>query len=245
MSAVRFCNFGKHYADTPALSSITLSLSDAAVTAFIGRSGSGKSTLLRAVNGLVSPSQGHVEVLGAPIDYDALPRLRRNIGYAVQGTGLFPHLSVRDNILLLGELAGWSELQQQARLQDLLPLLHLDADLLPRYPHALSGGQQQRAGLARAMLLQPALLLLDEPFAALDPLTRLDIQENLRELQAAEPRCMLLVTHDMREALRLADRIVVLEAGSVIADTTRETLLTDHPELEPEQLLLMLLGEAA
>ena len=243
MSAVRFCGFGKRFADDEVLSNIDISVSDTAVTAFIGRSGSGKSTLLRAVNGLVRPSAGRVEVLGAPIDYDDLPALRRKIGYAVQGVGLFPHLSIEANILLPGKLAGWSENQQQARLDELLTLLHLDEALLSRYPHALSGGQQQRAGLARAMLLQPPLLLLDEPFAALDPLTRLDIQDNLRELQAAEPRCLLLVTHDMREALRLADRVLVLESGRIAADTTREALLRDYARLEPEQMLLTLLGE--
>ncbi|MEE4661082.1 MAG: ATP-binding cassette domain-containing protein [Halieaceae bacterium] len=244
MTAVRFCGFGKRYGGHEVLSDIDLALSARATTAFIGRSGSGKSTLLRAVNGLVRPTRGHVEVLGEAVDYTALPALRRRIGYAVQGTGLFPHLTIEANILLPGRLAGWPDQRLASRLAQLCDLLQIDTALLPRFPHALSGGQQQRAGLARAMLLEPDLLLLDEPFAALDPLTRLDIQQNLKRLQSAEPRCQLLVTHDMREALRLADRIIVLERGCVQADAAADALAARYPDLEPEQLLLTLLGDA-
>ncbi len=245
MTAVAFHELGKDYADTPVLTDISVSFPEKSTTALIGRSGSGKSTLLRTVNGLVEPTRGRVEVLGEPIDYSSLPTLRRRIGYAVQGTGLFPHMSVRDNITLSARLARWGQTVLDARLDKVLEMVQLDAELLPRFPHELSGGQQQRAGLARAMLLDPPLLLLDEPFAALDPLTRLDVHEQLMRLQVLEPRCILLVTHDMREALKLADRIVVLERGRVLEDVATSELVARYPGMEPEQLLLTLLGAAS
>ncbi len=243
MTAVALHQLGMEFAGTPVLSDITVGFPEDSVTAVIGRSGSGKSTLLRTINGLVRPTAGRVEVMGKPIDYSALPTLRRGIGYAVQGTGLFPHLSVESNITLSARLAGWDQTRIEARLARLLELVHLDGGLLSRYPHELSGGQQQRAGLARAMVLEPALLLLDEPFGALDPLTRLDVHAQIRELQQQEPRCILLVTHDMREAMKLADRIVVLEQGRLLEQAEVGELRARHPHQEPEQILLELLGE--
>ena len=245
MTAVALHQLGKDFADTPVLRDISVSFEERSVTALIGRSGSGKSTLLRTVNGLVRPSRGRVEVLGEPIDYDALPALRQRIGYAVQGAGLFPHMTVEQNITLCAHIAGWEASRVHRRLEQLLPMVQLDRDLLGRYPHELSGGQQQRAGLARSMLLDPPLLLLDEPFAALDPLTRLDVHDRLQSLQSAEPRCILLVTHDMREALKLADRVLVLERGRVVEDAESTALAARYPDLEAEQLLLTLLGDAA
>ncbi|MEE4190619.1 MAG: ATP-binding cassette domain-containing protein [Halieaceae bacterium] len=244
MTAVALDQLGMEFAGTPVLSDITVQFPHESITAVIGRSGSGKSTLLRSINGLVRPTSGRVEVMGNPIDYQELPALRRGIGYAVQGTGLFPHLSVESNITLPARLAKWDSARLSSRLEHLLKLVHLDRELLPRYPHELSGGQQQRAGLARAMILEPPLLLLDEPFAALDPLTRLDVHRQLLELQRAEPRCILLVTHDMREAMQLADRIIVLEQGRLLEMATVDELKARHPDLEPEEVLLKLLGES-
>ena len=241
LTAVTLDQVGKDYAGNPVLSGISVSFPASSLTAIIGRSGSGKSTLLRMVNGLVAPDAGTLSVLGERIDYSELPALRRRIGYAVQGTGLFPHLTVADNIGLLARLERWDSRRVGERLDELVAMVQLDRSWLPRYPHELSGGQQQRVGLARAMMLNPPLLLLDEPFAALDPLTRLDIHQQLLELQRLEPRCILLVTHDMREALKLADRILVLEAGRKVLMESRETLLARHPGLEAEQLLLRLL----
>ena len=191
------------------------------------------------------PDRGNVDVLGKPVDYAELPDLRRGIGYAVQGTGLFPHMTVAENITLVARLAGWDPGRLQPRLQQVLDMVQIDRDWLSRYPRELSGGQQQRAGLARAMLMDPPLLLLDEPFAALDPLTRLDVQDQLLQLQALEPRCIILVTHDMREALKLADRVLVLERGSLLAAESTEALRQRYPSAEPEVILLDLLGEAA
>ena len=176
------------------------------------------------------------------MDYRALPALRRRIGYAVQGTGLFPHLSARDNIVLGARLAGWPRAGIERRLNELLTLMHLDAQLLLRYPHQLSGGQQQRVGLSRAMMLRPEVLLLDEPFAAIDPITRTDIHDQLLELLAAEPVTVVLVTHDMREAMHLASRVVVLKDGRVAADRQVGELRARRPGLEPEQVLQEFLG---
>lgn len=245
MTAVAVHQLGKLYAGTPVLSDIDVTFPDASVTALIGRSGSGKSTLLRSINGLVRPDHGWLEVLGEPIDYQSLPDLRRRIGYAVQGSGLFPHMTVTENITLAARLAGWEAERLASRLDHLIDMVQLDRDWLPRYPHELSGGQQQRVGLARALMLDPPLLLLDEPFAALDPLTRLGVQEQVVELQVQEPRCIVMVTHDMREAMKLADRVVVLDAGKVLRDTDVANLAATYPDREPEQILLDLLGETA
>ena len=245
MTAVSLYQVGKRFADTPVLSDISVSFAADAVTAVIGRSGSGKSTLLRLINGLALPDSGTVEVQGSPIDYLALPALRRGIGYAVQGTGLFPHLSVADNITLVARLEGWAPDRVAKRLEKLCEMVQLEPAWLERYPASLSGGQQQRVGLARAMMLNPPLLLLDEPFAALDPLTRLEIHEELQRLQSLEPRSIVLVTHDMREAMKLADRVLVLEAGRVLLEEDTEVLAARFPDLDAEHLLLRVLESAA
>lgn len=243
MAVASLHNIAKSYDGIPVLTGITTEFPETAITAIIGRSGSGKSTLLRTVNGLVAPDSGQVRVFGELVDYAALPALRRRIGYAVQGSGLFPHLTVADNITLLAQLEGWESARIEERLSHLMELVQLEEELIDRYPHELSGGQQQRVGLSRAMMLNPRLLLLDEPFAALDPLTRLDIHAQLMRLQDAEPRGILLVTHDMREALALADRILVMDAGTIRIVTTSAELRAQRPDVEPEQLLLDLLEE--
>ena len=237
-------NVRKAYGDLVAVSSLELAFPDTRITAIIGPSGCGKSTLLRLLNGLVTPDSGTVRVFGNPLDYDRLPDLRRRMGYAVQGTGLFPHLSARDNIVLLARLEGWSEQQIDERLTQLLELSQLDIEQLERYPHQLSGGQQQRVGLCRAMMLRPEVLLLDEPFAAIDPITRTDIHQQLLQLHQAEPTTSVLVTHDMREALVLAEQIVVMGAGTILCNESKADLLQRYPDRDPEALLHSLLQEA-
>ena len=232
----------KGYGDTRALDNVSLEFADNCITAVIGRSGCGKSTLLRACNGLVVPDKGTVEVFGQPLDHNELPRLRRRMGYAVQGTGLFPHLSARANITLLAALEGWEQDRIRQRLSELLTLTQLTDDQLDKYPHQLSGGQQQRVGLCRAMMLRPEILLLDEPFAAIDPITRTDIHRQLLQLHQAEPTTAVLVTHDMREAMRLADHIVVMEEGH-ISSRTAEDLRQDNPDKDPDELLQLLMAE--
>ncbi|MBI3014701.1 MAG: ATP-binding cassette domain-containing protein, partial [Candidatus Tectomicrobia bacterium] len=190
----------KFYGGETALADIHLAFTDLVTTAVVGPSGSGKSTLLQLINGLIRPTRGKVSVFGNPIDYERLPQLRLRIGYAVQGTGLFPHLTVWENITLLARLARWEPERVRARGQDLMRLVDLPLSFERRYPYELSGGQQQRVGLCRAMILNPKIFLLDEPFGALDPMTRNEIHQEFLHLQKLEARTMILVTHDLREA---------------------------------------------
>lgn len=242
MAVLSLESVGKRYGAARALEDVSISFAEGHITAVIGRSGCGKSTLLKLCNGLVAPDTGSVRVFGQAMNYGDLPALRRRLGYAVQGTGLFPHLNVRENITLLASLQRWQEARMEQRLQELLQLTHLQADQLIRYPHELSGGQQQRVGLCRAMMLQPEVLLLDEPFAAIDPITRLDIHEQLLALHRAEPVTTVLVTHDMQEAMRLADYLVIMDQGHIKHSASKAALLKDHPQLEPDALLQSLMS---
>ncbi len=234
----------RRYARVNALDNVSLDFPADAITAVIGRSGCGKSTLLKVCNGLESPDAGIVRVYGEPLDYGSLALTRRRMGYAVQGVGLFPHLTARGNIILLAQLEGWSAHAIDQRLEELIALTCLEASALDRYPHELSGGQQQRVGLCRALLLRPAILLLDEPFAAIDPLTRLEIHEQLLALHSLEPTTVVLVTHDMAEALRLATNIVVMAGGRIVEQCDRDSLLSRGAATQPEHLLLSMLGAA-
>lgn len=245
MPALSLKSVSKEYGGSPALASVSLEFAENRITAVIGRSGCGKSTLLKVCNGLVAPDTGEVQLNGQALDYSNLSPTRRRMGYAVQGTGLFPHLSAGQNITLLASLAGWEKDRIRQRLKQLLQLTHLEQDQLHKYPHQLSGGQQQRIGLCRAMMLRPEILLLDEPFAAIDPITRTDIHRQLLQLHHAEPTTAVLVTHDMREAMRLADHIVVMEAGRISSTVATADLQRDNPGKDPEELLQLLLREAA
>jgi osmoprotectant transport system ATP-binding protein len=200
------------------LRDINLSLAPGTTTALLGRSGSGKTTLLRMVNALVMPTTGEVCV-GAHTTAVADPiELRRSIGYVIQETGLFPHMSIARNVGMALELRGADKPATTARTAEMLHLVGLPEDMATRYPWQLSGGQRQRVGLARALAGEPAVLLMDEPFGALDPLTRAEMQTMLRELLHRVGKTTLIVTHDLEEALYLADRIVLLEGGRVVAD---------------------------
>jgi osmoprotectant transport system ATP-binding protein len=225
MGQIAMENVTKEYGTEKALQGITLSFADDVTTAVVGSSGSGKSTLLQLINGLVRPGGGTVFVFGKPIDYRHLPELRLQIGYAVQGTGLFPHLTVEGNITLLARLAGWGRDRTQARAEQPMKLVGLPPEYGRRYPHELSGGRQQRVGLCRAMMLNPRLFLLDEPFGALDPITRSEIHKEFLHLQQVEARTMILVTHDLREALKLAQRMVVLHAGRLVRHGPRQEIV--------------------
>ena len=235
----------KRFGATLALNDIELTICSGKITALVGRSGCGKSTLLKLMNGLLRPTQGTVTFGGAALDYRDLTRLRRSIGYAVQGTGLFPHLTAGQNISLVATLEGWSDEKIAQRLQELLSLTHLAPEILEKFPHQLSGGQEQRVGLCRAIMLRPRVLLLDEPFAGIDPLTRRDIHQQLLALHRAEPVTMVLVTHDMAEALLLADEIVIIEAGRVVSSHNKNELLANSSERDANALLLTLMtGES-
>lgn len=170
-------------------------------------------------------------VSGNEIDYNKLSELRRGLGYAVQGTGLFPHLTVEKNITLLAMLEKWPKERIENRARELMKLVNLPASYSKRYPHELSGGEQQRVGLCRAMMLNPKIFLLDEPFGALDPITRSEIHAEFAKLQRLEARTIVLVTHDLREALKLADHLVILNNGLIEQMATCEEVL-EHPATE-------------
>ncbi|MFQ5803743.1 MAG: ATP-binding cassette domain-containing protein [Candidatus Methylomirabilales bacterium] len=220
MGQITLDNISKFYGDQQALHDIDLTFTDDVTTAVVGPSGGGKSTLLQLINGLERPTRGTVLVFGKPIDYQRLPELRLRIGYAVQGTGLFPHLTVEANITLLARLAKWDAGRIKARTEELMKLVTLPLSYTQRYPHELSGGEQQRVGLCRAMILNPQIFLLDEPFGALDPMTRSEIQQEFLHLQRVEARTMILVTHDLREALKLAQRLVIVDQGRIVQHGT-------------------------
>ena len=213
------------------LRDISLQLEIGTTTALLGRSGSGKTTLLRTVNGLVVPTSGEVLVAGrATRDYDTVA-LRRGIGYVIQETGLFPHMTVERNAGMALELAGRSKQEIASRVREVLALVGLEyEEFRGRYPWQLSGGQRQRVGLARALATDPMVLLMDEPFGALDPLTRAEMQTMLRGLLERMGKTVLLVTHDLDEALYLAQRVVFLSEGSVAADLCPEEIVgSDNP----------------
>ena len=200
------------------LDDISLKVAAGSTTALLGRSGSGKTTLLRTVNALVSPTGGKVRVGGQDVAQADVIALRRGIGYVIQETGLFPHMTVGRNVGMALELAGKSIDDRRAKSIEMLKMVGLADDLLERYPWQLSGGQRQRVGLARALAAEPAVLLMDEPFGALDPLTRVEMQTMLKELLRRVGKTTLIVTHDLEEALYLADRVVLVAEGKIVAD---------------------------
>jgi len=199
----------------------------------VGRSGSGKTTILKLINALLTPSAGQIEVLRKNLsEWDPI-RLRRKIGYVIQEVGLFPHFTVGDNVALIPRLEGWEEQRIGARSRELLDLVGLDpARFLNRYPGQLSGGQRQRVGVARALAADPPLMLLDEPFGALDPLTRSEIQLEFRALKERLKKTMVFVTHDIREALILGDRIGLVREGLLSkVSTPGDFLKSEDPEI--------------
>lgn len=207
------------------LSDLSLRVAHGEVLVLLGRSGSGKTTTLKLVNRLVSPTSGQILVNGVPNDQVDVIRLRRGIGYVIQEAGLFPHFTVERNIGLVPKIEGWPEERIRGRVQEMLQLVGLTADLAARYPHQLSGGQRQRVGVARALAADPAILLMDEPFGALDPLTRDELQREFLLLQQRVHKTVVFVTHDLREALRLGSRIALMEAGKLVTVHTPEEFL--------------------
>src|SRR5271170_2285569 len=215
------------------LRDVSLELEAGTTTALLGRSGSGKTTLLRMVNRLLTPSAGEVLVAGNQTKDDDLIALRRSIVYVIQETGLFPHMTAERNAGMALELAGRSKPEIAERVREVMSLVGLDyEEFHGRYPWQLSGGQRQRVGLARALATDPTVLLMDEPFGALDPLTRAEMQTMLRELLERVGKTVLLVTHDLDEALYLAKRVVFLDGGSVVADLpSGEVLGSENPHV--------------
>jgi len=213
------------------LGDVSLELEAGTTTALLGRSGSGKTTLLRMVNGLVMPTSGEVRVGDKATSAYDLVALRRSIGYVIQETGLFPHMTVDRNVGMALELDGGDATQSKERVAEVMGLVGIDAaEFGARYPWQLSGGQRQRVGLARALVNDPEVLLMDEPFGALDPMTRAEMQTMLRDLLRRVGKTVLLVTHDLDEALYLAGRVVFLEAGAVVADMAACEVLASSNE---------------
>jgi len=215
------------------LDGISFAVADGTTTAILGRSGSGKTTLLRTVNRMVEATSGSVLVGGKEVHEANLIALRRGIGYVIQETGLFPHFSVERNVGVVLEAEGRPREERRRRSRELLEAVGLAPEsFASRLPHQLSGGQRQRVGLARALAAEPRLLLMDEPFGALDPLTRAESQDMLRDVLRKLGKTVLLVTHDLDEALYLADRIVLLSGGKLIANLApQEFLLSKEPEI--------------
>ena len=215
------------------VSDIDLSVDLGQTLVLLGRSGSGKTTLLKLINRLLVPTTGQVVVRDRPTNQWDPIQLRRGIGYVIQEAGLFPHFTVAENVALVPSLEDWDPARTTARVNELLTLVGLDpAAFASRRPHELSGGQRQRVGVARALAANPPILLMDEPFGALDPVTRAELQREFSALARRLGKTIVFVTHDLREALLLASRIILLEKGRIVADATpQEFTRIDHAEV--------------
>jgi osmoprotectant transport system ATP-binding protein len=213
---IRLEGVSKSYHGKLALHPLTLDIPRGRTTVLLGPSGCSKSTLIRIIIGLVSPDSGRVLIDGVPLTRDNVLEVRQRMGYVIQEGGLFPHLTAYDNAALMPRYLGWSEERIAARIEELIALTQLPADAMQRYPLQLSGGQRQRVSLVRALVLDPDVLLLDEPLGALDPLIRADLQQDLRKIFALVHKTVVLVTHDIGEAAYLADTVVMLKDGRII-----------------------------
>ncbi|MGC8424237.1 ABC transporter ATP-binding protein [Mixta calida] len=223
---IQFNQVSKYFAGKAAVDEINLHIAAGEFTVLIGTSGSGKSTTLKMINRLVEHDAGTIQFAGEEIRSFNPQALRRRMGYAIQSIGLFPHWTVEKNIATVPGLLKWPRAQRQERVAELLALLGLEEELRHRYPHQLSGGQQQRVGVARALAADPEVLLMDEPFGALDPVTRGALQQEMVRIHRLLGRTIVLVTHDIDEALTLADKIVLMDSGRIIQQGKPLELLT-------------------
>jgi len=217
----------RRYGDATAVDDVSMHMEAGTITAIVGTSGSGKSTLLRMINRLIEPTSGRVLIDGRDTTTEPPHLLRRHIGYAIQGLGLFPHRSVADNIATVPRLLGWDAARVRARVHELLDVFQLDpATYADKFPHELSGGQQQRVGVARALAAEPRVLLMDEPFGALDPIIRSKAQDDLLDIQRRFGTTVVVVTHDMDEAFRLGHRVAVMSRGRLLQYDRPAALIT-------------------
>lgn len=224
---IHFHQVSKYFAGKRAVDNLTLQIAKGEFTVLIGTSGSGKSTTLKMINRLIEHDEGEIHFAGEEIRNYKPEDIRRRMGYAIQSIGLFPHWTVERNIGTVPQLLKWPQKRIRQRVIELLELLHLDPEqFLHRYPHQLSGGQQQRVGVARALAADPEVLLMDEPFGALDPVTRSALQFEITRIHQLSGQTIVLVTHDIDEALTLADRIVLMDGGRVIQQGTPLEMLT-------------------
>ena len=223
---IHFNGVSKYFGDKAAVKDLTLQIGEGEFSVLLGTSGSGKSTTLKMINRLVEYDEGEIRFAGESIRQLDARDLRRRMGYAIQSIGLFPHWTVEKNIATVPALLGWPKARIRARVEELLTLLSLDAHLARRLPHQLSGGQQQRVGVARALAADPEVLLMDEPFGALDPVTRGALQQEMLRIHRLSGRTIVLVTHDIDEALTLADNIVLMDNGEIVQQGKPAALLT-------------------
>jgi osmoprotectant transport system ATP-binding protein len=215
--------------ERPAVSNLSLTIPAGEICVLVGPSGSGKTTAMKMVNRLVDITEGDIEIDGRSVRRLDVTELRRGIGYVIQQVGLFPHQTVGENVATVPRLLGWERRRIRARVDELLDLVGLEASDRERYPAQLSGGQRQRVGLARALAADPPLMLMDEPFGALDPITRARLQEELLRLQDSVRKTVIFVTHDIDEAITLGDRIAILRAGGVLAQYDTPDAILSRP----------------
>lgn len=237
---ISFSHVSKQFpqSDRPAVDNVSFIVQQGEIFVLLGSSGSGKTTLMKMINRLVEPDSGVVSLKGTPVQQYKLNPLRHNIGYVFQQAGLFPHMSVAENIAVVLRLQGQSKIMRQHRAHELLEMMHLDPQQYAnRYPDELSGGEQQRIGVARALAADPDYLLMDEPFAALDAITRVALQREILELNQRLGKTIVFVTHDLKEAFNLADRIGILHEGKIAQIGTRQQLVDNPATAFVENLL--------
>lgn len=235
---IEFKQVKKTFKTTTVLKEMNLTINKGELVVFIGPSGCGKTTSLKMINRLIEPTEGTIIVNGQDTRKMDPIELRRQMGYVIQQTGLFPHMTIRENIQLIASLEGHAEQDMDARTEHLLRMVGLDPDqFIDRYPSELSGGQQQRIGFARALMNDPEVILMDEPFSALDPVTRNDLQEELFNLQEEVKKTIVFVTHDMDEAIKLADRICIMRDGEIVQFDTPEQILRNPKDAYVESFI--------
>ena len=231
MDSVVFSHVSKAYGGRAVLRDISLAVKSGEFVTVIGRSGCGKTTLLKLVNRLIDPDSGIVTVNGADLKETDAVMLRRSIGYAIQNVGLFPHMTIADNIAYvpsISSLEGWRKGEREEKIRSLLSTVGLDGDIMDRYPRSLSGGQRQRVGIARALAADPSILLMDEPFGAVDEITREQLQEQMLKIHREKGITVLFVTHDIAEALKLGTKTLILNDGS-IEQYSAPSCIIDNP----------------
>lgn len=225
MEMIRLEHVTKSFGRYKALDDVSIVVEEGEFLTVIGRSGCGKTTMLRMINGLQKPDSGKVDAAGEDVGEADLIRLRRKIGYVIQNKGLFPHMTVEKNIIYVPVISGQKDKRQNRKLaEELIGLVGLEREMLDRYPEELSGGQQQRVGIARALASRPKLLLMDEPFGALDEITKRAMQNELLALQKKLGMTVVFITHDIREAMKLGDRVLVMEQGKIAQCDTPENV---------------------
>ncbi len=222
---IEFKNISKKFKSNVVISDISFEINEGELVVFIGKSGSGKTTTLKMINRLIKPTSGKILIHGEDIAKMDIIKLRRKMGYVIQQTGLFPHMTIRENIELIPRLEKQDKEKVAKKTVELLEMIGMDDSYLNRYPNELSGGQQQRIGVARAFAVDPEIILMDEPFSALDPITREALQDELIDLQDTVKKTIVFVTHDMDEAIRIADRICIMDGGKIIQYDTPENIL--------------------